>query len=111
MSKWKELIDDQATLDDEIVEKHQKPPMYNVVLLNDDYTPMDFVIDVLCKFFNMNSEQATDVMLAVHYKGKGRCGTYTAEVAETKVDQVLNYALAMSIRLNVLWKKRNYARF
>jgi ATP-dependent Clp protease adaptor protein ClpS len=92
MSKWKELIDDQSVLDDEVIEQFQKPPMYNVVLLNDDYTPMDFVIDVLCKFFNMNSEQATDIMLAIHYKGKGRCGTFTAEVAETKVDQVLNYA-------------------
>lgn len=92
MNKWKELIGDQAVLDDELSEQDDKPPMYHVVLLNDDYTPMDFVIDVLCKFFNMNSDQATDVMLAVHYKGKGRCGTYTAEVAETKVDQVLNYA-------------------
>jgi len=92
MSKWKELIDDQTVLDDEVIEKFEKPPMYNVVLLNDDYTPMDFVIDVLCKFFNMSPEQATEIMLAIHYKGKGLCGTFTAEVAETKVDQVLSYA-------------------
>ena len=92
MSIWKELIGDQTVLDDEVIEKFDKPPMYTVVLLNDDYTPMDFVIDVLCRFFNMDSEQATDVMLAIHYKGKGRCGTFTAEVAETKVDQVLSYA-------------------
>ena len=92
MSKWKELIDDQTVLDDEVIEKFEKPPMYTVVLLNDDYTPMDFVIDVLCRFFNMNAEQATDVMLAIHYKGKGRCGTFTAEVAETQVDQVWSYA-------------------
>lgn len=92
MSRWKELIDEHAVLDDELTEEYQKPPMYNVVLLNDDYTPMDFVIDVLCKFFNMDSDKATEIMLAIHYKGKGRCGTFTAEVAETKVDQVTNYA-------------------
>ncbi len=93
MSKWKELIGDQEVLEEEVVEQFEKPPMYNVILLNDDYTPMDFVIDVLCKFFNMNAEQATDIMLEIHYKGKGRCGTFTSEIAETKVDQVSQYSL------------------
>lgn len=68
------------------------PPMYRVVLHNDDYTPMDFVIDVLSRFFNMQYEQATEVMLKVHYEGKGVCGVFTAEIAETKVQQVTQYA-------------------
>lgn len=93
MSSWKENTEshtlDEALLDEQIDE----PPRYNVVLLNDDYTPMDFVIDVLCRFFNMDSEKATDIMLTIHYKGKARCGTYTADIAETKVDQVIRYAI------------------
>ena len=90
MSKLDELIDFKTITDQE--QEIKPPSFYKVFLNNDDYTPMDFVIDVLCKFFNMNSEQATEIMLAIHYKGKGRCGTFTAEVAETKVDQVLSYA-------------------
>jgi len=93
MSNWKEMFENQEVLEEDVVEQYQKPPMYNVILLNDDYTPMDFVVLVLQKFFNMNEEKATDVMLDIHYKGKGRCGTFTAEVAETKVSQVCNYAL------------------
>jgi ATP-dependent Clp protease adaptor protein ClpS len=92
MSKWKELTDDQTVLDEEVIKENQKPPMYTVVLLNDDYTPMDFVVEVLRRFFNKNEEQATDIMLDIHYKGKARCGTYTAEIAETKVNQVSSYA-------------------
>ena len=68
------------------------PPMYKVVLHNDDYTPMDFVIDVLSRFFNMQYEQATEVMLKGHSEGKGICGLFTAEIAETKVQQVMQYA-------------------
>jgi len=68
------------------------PSLYNVLLHNDDYSPMDFVIDVLQRFFRLDSEAATEVMLNVHYKGIGVCGTFTAEVAETKVMQVTNYA-------------------
>ena len=68
------------------------PPMYRVVLLNDDYTPMDFVVNVLQKFFAMNLDQATRVMLQVHRSGKGSCGTYTRDVAKTKVTQVISYA-------------------
>ena len=69
-----------------------KPPMYQVVLLNDDYTPMEFVVDVLQRFFKMSSGQATQVMLHVHTKGKGMCGLFTREVAETKVTQVNEYS-------------------
>ena len=70
----------------------RKPRLYRVVMMNDDYTPMDFVVEILQKFFRMNLEQATEVMLAVHYQGKGVCGIYTAEIAETKVAQVNEYA-------------------
>ncbi|MGY5449633.1 ATP-dependent Clp protease adapter ClpS [Agarivorans sp. MS3-6] len=68
------------------------PPMYKVVLNNDDYTPMEFVIEVLQLFFNMDLDQATQIMLTIHYKGKGVCGVFTAEVAETKAAQVNSYA-------------------
>ena len=69
-----------------------KPPLYRVVLLNDDYTPMDFVVTVLETFFTMTRQQATQVMLHVHTRGKGICGTYTREVAETKVTQVNEFS-------------------
>ena len=68
------------------------PPLYKVVLLNDDYTPMDFVVIVLQTVFGMSREKATQVMLQVHRGGMGVCGTYTREVAATKVDQVINLA-------------------
>jgi len=68
------------------------PSMYNVLLHNDDYTPMDFVIDVLQRFFRLDNEKATEIMLNVHYKDVGICGTFTAEIAETKVMQVTHYA-------------------
>jgi len=72
--------------------KTQKPSMYKVLLLNDDFTPMDFVIHVLERFFSKNKEEATEVMLNVHRRGVGVCGVYTFEVAETKVTQVMDYA-------------------
>lgn len=72
--------------------KTQRPSMYKVLLLNDDYTPMDFVIYVLEKFFKKNRQEATDIMLHVHRKGVGLCGVYSYEVAETKVNQVLDFA-------------------
>ena len=68
------------------------PPLYQVMLLNDDYTPMDFVITVLQNFFAMDLEKATQVMLHVHTRGRGVCGTYTREVAETKVAQVNEFS-------------------
>ncbi len=70
----------------------KRPPMYKVVMLNDDYTPMEFVVDVLEQFFRMNREQATRVMLKVHTEGRAICGTYTRDIAETKAAQVNQYA-------------------
>ena len=69
--------------------KPKKPSMYKVLLLNDDYTPMEFVVMVLQRFFNMDIEQATQVMLHVHQQGVGVCGVFSYEVAETKVNQVM----------------------
>jgi ATP-dependent Clp protease adaptor protein ClpS len=68
------------------------PPLYKVILLNDDYTPMDFVVVVLQTVFAMSREKATQVMLQIHREGMGVCGTYTREVAAAKVDQVLGFA-------------------
>ena len=70
----------------------ERPPLYAVLLLNDDYTPMDFVVDVLVRFFGMNLDKATQVMLHVHTRGRGVCGVYTREVAESKVAQVNEFA-------------------
>jgi len=70
----------------------KKPPLYKVVLLNDDYTPMEFVVEVLETFFRMTREQATHVMLTVHTRGKGVCGIYTRDIAETKSTEVNQYA-------------------
>jgi ATP-dependent Clp protease adaptor protein ClpS len=72
--------------------KLQKPRLYKVILLNDDYTPMEFVVAVLERYFQKNREEATRIMLQVHQKGVGICGVYTREIAETKVRQVLSYA-------------------
>lgn len=72
--------------------KLKRPPLYKVVLINDDYTPMDFVVDVLRSYFNMNAEKATQVMLKVHTEGKGVCGVFSKDVAETKAAQVNDYS-------------------
>jgi|TARA_R110000868_G_scaffold20487_5_gene86716 ATP-dependent Clp protease adaptor protein ClpS len=77
---------------DTVKRKAAPPPMYKVLLNNDDYTPMDFVIEVLMRFFNMDAEKANQTMLTVHYRGRAVCGIYTAEIAETKVMQVMRYA-------------------
>ena len=69
-----------------------RPPLYTVVLLNDDFTPMDFVVEVLQVFFALNREKATQIMLHVHTRGKGVCGVYTREVAESKVTQVNEFS-------------------
>ncbi|MFA0556089.1 ATP-dependent Clp protease adapter ClpS [Vibrio sp. 10N.222.55.A1] len=84
-SPGSDLLEKEAT-------KVKPPAMYNVVLNNDDYTPMDFVIEILERFFSLDIEKATDVMLKVHYEGKAICGTYSAEIAETKVAQVTMYS-------------------
>ncbi|CAM1643607.1 Adaptor protein ClpS [Bartonella apis] len=72
--------------------KVKRPDFYRVLLLNDDYTPMDFVVFVLQKFFRKNREDATRIMLNVHHTGVGECGVYSYEVAETKVAQVMDCA-------------------
>ena len=72
--------------------KLTQPPLYKVILLNDDFTPMDFVVEVLQKFFGMDLGKATEIMLHVHTRGMGVCGVYTRDVAETKVHQVNNYS-------------------
>ena len=70
----------------------KRPSMYQVVMLNDDFTPMHFVVEVLVRFFAMNEEKATQVMLAVHTQGKAVCGIYSKDIAETKVAQVNEYS-------------------
>jgi ATP-dependent Clp protease adaptor protein ClpS len=76
------------------------PELYRVLLLNDDYTPMEFVVHVLERFFQKGREEATRIMLHVHHHGVGECGIYTYEVAETKVTQVMDFARSTSIRCN-----------
>ena len=83
---------DHGVLLDAVRPEVVPPPFYQVMLLNDDYTPMDFVVDVLQQFFTLDLERATQVMLHVHTRGRGVCGVFTREVAETKVAQVNEYA-------------------
>ena len=84
--------DDHGLAIEEARPRLKKPPLYRVVLLNDDYTPMEFVVQVLEKVFSMDRTNATRIMLEVHTKGKGICGVYTYEIAETKVAQVTGLA-------------------
>lgn len=86
-----------SKLNDELVvqesrPKLKKPPLFKVMLLNDDFTPMEFVVKVLITFFGMDEEKATQVMLHVHTRGVGICGVFSRDVAETKVRQVTDYA-------------------
>ena len=86
--------------------KPKKPSLYRVLLLNDDFTPMEFVVMVLEKFFNLSAEQATRVMLHVHQHGVGECGVYTYEVAETKVTQVMDHARKNQHPLQCVMEKK-----
>lgn len=90
--------DDFENSDDFLIEavkpKLKKPPLYKVLLLNDDYTPMEFVVVLLRSVFAMPEEQAAQVMMHVHQKGVGVCGVYTREIAETKVEMVMEFAQA-----------------
>lgn len=84
----------------------KRPPLYRVLLLNDDYTPMEFVIHVLERFFNKDREAATSVMLHVHHHGVGECGVYTYEIAETKVTQVMDFARKHQHPLQCVMEKK-----
>jgi len=84
--------DDHGTALEEAPPGLKRPPLYRVILLNDDYTPMEFVVRVLEKVFGLDRNTATRIMLEVHTKGKGICGVYTYEIAETKVAQVTGLA-------------------
>ena len=86
-------------------EKLKKPSLYKVLILNDDYTPMEFVIEVLEKFFQKNREEATQIMLHVHQRGVGVCGIYAYDLAETKAMQVMNYARKYEHPLQVQLEK------
>ncbi len=85
---------DESNQHSNIAEKQKvkKPPNYAVLLVNDDYTPMDFVVEVLQKFFQKTEDEANQIMLQVHQKGEGVCGIFTREVAETKAARVVQYA-------------------
>jgi len=84
----------------------KRPNMYRVLLLNDDYTPMEFVIAILQAFFNKNPEEATQIMLHVHNNGVGECGVYTYEIAETKVAQVMDHARKNQHPLQCIMEKK-----
>jgi len=93
MSDQQSGWDDEGGLAVEEARPKLKPPKkYKVILMNDDFTPMEFVVQILTSFFSMNQEQATQVMLMVHTKGKGICGEFSYQIAETKVEQVNNYS-------------------
>ena len=92
MSDSDEDHGDVGLMLEEMKPKLKRPSRYRVVLLNDDYTPMEFVVEILESFFSMGREQATRVMLAVHTTGKGVCGIYTRDIAETKAALVNQYA-------------------
>lgn len=85
-------IKDDGLAVEEAKPKLKRPPLYKVILLNDDFTPMEFVVQILEKFFSMSREKATQIMLHVHTRGKGVCGVFTHEIAETKVTQVNEYS-------------------
>ena len=86
--------------------KTKKPSLYRVLLLNDDYTPMEFVIHILERFFQKNPEEATRIMLHVHNHGVGECGVFTYEVAETKVTQVMDFARQHQHPLQCVMEKK-----
>lgn len=85
--------------------KTAKPPLYKVLLLNDDFTPMEFVVHVLEKFFNKDAQEATEIMMNVHNHGIGLCGVYTYEIAETKVMQVVEYSRKKEHPLQCIMEK------
>lgn len=93
MSGWTlQGIVEEKTADTKQLPSLKQPPKFKVVLLNDDYTPMDFVVAILQRFFHLNQEAAVQIMLQIHSQGKGVCGVFTRDIAETKVALVNDYA-------------------
>ena len=92
MSTSREIIRSSGTSVEEAKPRLKKPRMYRVLLMNDDYTPMEFVVTILRKIFRLTEEQSVQIMLKVHTEGSGVCGVFTAEVAETRVREVLALA-------------------
>lgn len=92
MSKQSDIEKSGGLAVEEAKPKLKRPPMFKVIILNDDYTPMEFVVQVLVSFFRMNQEKATQIMLHVHTRGVGVCGVFTRDIAETKVVQVNDYS-------------------
>ena len=92
MSNSREIIRSSGTSVEEAKPRLKKPRMYRVLLMNDDYTPMEFVVTILRKIFRLTEEQSVQLMLKVHTEGSGVCGVFTAEVAETRVREVLALA-------------------
>ena len=87
------------------VVKTKEPKLYKVFLLNDDYTTMDFVVDILCEVFHKSYEEAVQIMLFIHKNGKGLCGIYTYEIAETKIDEVHRRARANNFPLKAVMEE------
>jgi ATP-dependent Clp protease adaptor protein ClpS len=103
VSKNSTANENQTLLKDKVT----RPSMYQVILLNDDYTPMEFVVEVLMKYFSKSIEESNQVMLHVHKSGSGLCGVYPFDVAETKVMQVLNFAIKNGHPLQCKMEKSN----
>lgn len=97
--------DDGTSLVTEIVSKAKVPTLYRVVLLNDDYTPMDFVVEVIRRHFNKTADAATEIMLQIHYEGRGICGVFSHEIAETKATYVVDDARGRGFPLQAVVEK------
>jgi len=98
--------DSGSGVSSKVLTKTKRPSMYRVLVLNDDYTPMEFVVHILERFFNKGREEATQIMLHVHHHGVGECGVYTFEVAETKVTQVMDFARRHQHPLQCVMEKK-----
>ena len=98
--------DNQTLLNEDVKQKIKKPSMYKVLMLNDDYTPMDFVVFLLKRIFGKSDSEATDIMLNIHKNGSGLCGYYSYEIAETKTLQVIKLAKANEHPLQCIFEKK-----
>lgn len=92
-------------IEKDVEAKTKEPKLYKVYLLNDDYTTMDFVVEILCDIFHKSYEEAVEIMLLIHNRGKGLCGVYTYEIAETKVNEVHRRARANSFPLRAVMEE------